>query len=210
MRVRGGLGPAPTVSDLTIARPRPVLVSAGHREGAAAMPPPFTPSIDNPYPENYAGQDIDEFKFLTPLVLRREIEAVKMRGGKDDAEYVVGAPYAVSYKLRGETGTRKITVPKGMLTDLASVPRAAWALVAPVGPHLEASIAHDFLYIAWQDLGREARDADRSFADNIMHAGMVEAGVDRSQIVMIYSAVRAFGGQVYRKADPPPRYVKLP
>jgi len=142
-------------------------------------------------------------------VLRREIEAVKMRGGKDDAEYIVGAPYSVSYKLRGESTARKITVPKGMLTDLASVPRAAWALVAPVGPHLEASIVHDFLYIAWQDLGMEARNVDRDFADEIMRAGMVEAGVDRSQIVMIYSAVRAFGGPVFRKADPPPRYVEL-
>jgi hypothetical protein len=143
------------------------------------------------------------------MILRREIEAVKMRGGKDDAEYVVGADYVVSYKLKGQVNQRKITVPKGMLTDLASVPRAAWALVAPVGPHLEASIVHDFLYIAWQDLGMEARSMDRDFADEIMRAGMIEAGVDRSQIVMIYSAVRAFGGPVFRKEDPPPRYVEV-
>lgn len=175
------------------------------------MPPPktITPKIVNPYPIGYKGEDIEDFKFESPLILRREIDAVKMRGGKDDAEYVVGADYEVSFKIKGQVNRRTIKVPKGMLTDLASVPRAAWALVAPVGPHLEASIVHDFLYIAWQDLGIEARDIDREFADNVMHAGMVEAGVDRSQIVMIYSAVRAFGGPVYKKPDPLPRYVEV-
>ena len=175
------------------------------------MPPQtITPKIDNPYPLDYVGEDIEDFTYESPLVLRREIEAVKMRGGKDDAEYVVGADYVVSFKLKGQVNKRKITVPKGMLTDLSSSPRAAWALVAPVGPHLEASIVHDFLYIAWQDLGLEPRGNDWLFADNIMHAGMVEAGVDRSQIVMIYAALRGFGWPVYKKPDPPPRYVKAP
>jgi len=174
------------------------------------MPPKsIKPQIDNPYPLDYRGEKIMDFKYETPLVLRREIEAVKMRGGKDDAEYVVGADYVVSYHLKGELNRRKIVVPKGMLTDLSSSPRAAWALVAPVGPHLEASIVHDFLYIAWQDLGMEPRSNDWEFADNIMHAGMVEAGVDRSQIVMIYAALRGFGWPVYKKPDPPPRYIEV-
>lgn len=174
-----------------------------------APPKTITPKIVNPYPIGYKGEDIEDFTFDSPLVLRREIEAVKMRGGNDDAEYVVGADYEVSFKIKGQVSRRTITVPKGMLTDLASVPRAAWALVAPVGPHLEASIVHDFLYIAWQDLGMEPRSNDWEFADNVMKAGMIEAGVEKSQIVMIYAALRGFGWPVYKKPDPPPRYVEV-
>jgi len=175
------------------------------------MPPQtIAPKLDNPYPLDYAGEDIEDFTYETPLVLRREIEAVKMRGGKDDADYIVGADYKVRFWIQGESAKRTITVPKGMLTDLASVPRFAQTIVARVGPHLEASIVHDFLYIAWQDLGLEPRGNDWLFADNIMHAGMVEAGVDRSQIVMIYAALRGFGWPVYKKPDPLPRYIKVP
>jgi hypothetical protein len=175
------------------------------------MPPKTAhPKLENPYPLNYAGETIENFTYESPLVLRREIEAVKMRGGKDDADYIVGADYVVSFNFKGEVNKRKIKVPKGMLTDLSSSPRAAWAFVGPVGPHLEASIVHDFLYIAWQDLNRGARKDDWLFADNIMHAGMVEAGVDRSQIVMIYAALRGFGWPVYKKPDPLPRYIEVP
>jgi hypothetical protein len=168
-----------------------------------------TPKIENPYPLHYKGEKIENFKYESSLVLIRDIDAVKMRGGKDDAEYIVGADYVVSFNFKGEVNNRTITVPKGMLTDLASVPRAAWALVAPVGPHLEASIVHDFLYIAWQDLGRQPQSNDWEFADNVMHAGMVEAGVDKSQIAMIYAALRGFGWPVYKKPDPLPRYVEV-
>ncbi len=169
----------------------------------------ITPKIDNPYPLNYAGEKIENFTYESPLVLIRDIEAVKMRGGKDDAEYIVGADYVVTFNFKDEVNKRTITVPKGMLTDLSSSPRAAWALVAPVGPHLEASIVHDFLYIAWQDIGRQPQSNDWLFADNVMRAGMIEAGVEASQREMIYAAVRAFGWPVYKRADPPPRYVEV-
>ena len=169
----------------------------------------ITPKIDNPYPLNYAGETIENFTYESTLVLLRDIDAVKMRGGKDDAEYIVGADYAVSFNFKDEVNKRTIKVPKGMLTDLSSSPRAAWALVAPVGPHLEASIVHDFLYIAWQDLGRQPQSNDWLFADNIMRAGMIEAGVEPSQREMIYAAVRAFGWAVFKRPDPLPRYVEV-
>ncbi len=60
-----------------------------------------------------------------------------------------------------------------MLTDLASVPRVARGIVGKVGPHLEASIVHDFLFIAWQLLdGRGARKEDFRFANAVMFAGL--------------------------------------
>ena len=172
--------------------------------------PDYTPVIDNPYPSNYDGEDIQEFEYLTPLILRREVDAVKMRGGRDDADYIVGADYKVRIRIKGESTKRTITVPRGMLTDLSSSPRLAQAIVARVGPHLEASIEHDFLYIAWQDIpGAGPRRVDWNFADAMILAGMRAAGVALDQIVAIHSAVRAFGWPAYKKANPPPRYVKF-
>jgi len=172
--------------------------------------PDFTPEIVNPYPDSYAGESIEEFEYLTPLVLRREIDSVKMRGGRDDADYIVGADYKVQFRLAGESRKRAITVPRGLLTDLSSSPRFAQAIVARVGPHLEASIVHDFLYVAWQDMdGRSARRPDWEFADEILRAGMRAANVDRGQVAAIHAAVHVAGWPVYRKANPPPRYLKF-
>ena len=129
---------------------------------------PYDPQIDNPYPD-VEWSEIFDFRYLTPLILRRESEAVRTRGNKNkDAHYIVGADYQVAYSLDGQE--RTIVVLRGMLTDLASVPRiAVLGGIGRVGPHLEASIVHDFLYIAWQYLNppREAQPQDRRFADEL-------------------------------------------
>ena len=53
---------------------------------------------------------------------------------------------AVGVKVKRETNkTETITVPKGFVTDLASVPRAMWALIAPFDV-ARAAIVHDLLY----------------------------------------------------------------
>lgn len=172
--------------------------------------PTYTPEIVNPYPDRYDGESIEEFEYLTPLVLRREIDSVKLRGGRDDADYIVGADYKVRFRLAGESAKRTITVPRGMLTDLSSSPRALQSIVARVGPHLEASIVHDFLYIAWQDIGgRGAQRPDWEFADQILRAGMRAASVDRGQAAAIFAAVHIAGWPVYKKQNDPPRYVKF-
>ena len=69
--------------------------------------------------------------------------------------YIVDQDYTVSFDV--DDVEKTLTVPRGMLTDLASVPRVARGRVGKVGPHLAASIVHDFLFIAWQLLdGRGA------------------------------------------------------
>ncbi len=132
-----------------------------------------------------------------------------MRGGKEDADYIVGADYKVEFLLDEEPTS--ITVPKGMLTDLASVPSVARSIVGRVGPHLEASIVHDFLYIAWQDLADHgARKADRRFADELFRVAMEEAKVCCLKKLLILLAVKLIGWFVYKKPNPPPRYVSVP
>ncbi len=169
---------------------------------------PHEPEIENPYPDP-GWTRISEFEYATPLHLYRGIEAVQRREG-EDADYIVSRDYTVRFKLDNEDEHRNITVPRGMLTDLTSVPSVARSVIGRVGPHLEASIVHDFRYIAWQDLEeRGPRDEDREFADKLMRVAMEEAGVRGWKRFLIYNAVRSFGGGAYRREDEL-RYVKIP
>lgn len=161
-----------------------------------------------PYPYyNIAEHPIVDFRYTTPLVLERTVEALKARSG-EDADYVVAAPYIVEYRIDGEEEEwRNVCVPEGLITDLASVPAVARSVIDRVGPHLEASIVHDYLYVAWQDIpSRDARDEDRYFADQLFLAGMIEAGVSWTKRQLIYRSVRTFGASVYRDLNPA-RYV---
>ena len=45
----------------------------------------------------------------------------------------------------GASYTLTVKAPRGLYTDLSSVPQELWALVGPIGRHLEASILHDYL-----------------------------------------------------------------
>jgi hypothetical protein len=170
------------------------------------MPPSPYPE---PTPDAPAGAAIAAVAYDSPLVLTRGIEAVKARSGRD-ADYIVGRDYAVRYRLGGETAWRSVVVPAGLTSDLASVPRPVWWLINRVGPHLEASIVHDWLYVAWQDLpaGRP-RKADRAFADRLFLALMAEARVSWAQRRVIYWSVRVFGWGTYRRPDPV-RHVPMP
>ena len=163
----------------------------------------YIPDIVNPYPDK-EWSEISDFDYETPMVLRREAEAVPKRGDKEkDAEYILGEEYRVTFKLDGDA--REIRVPRGMLTDLSSAPTfASLAGIGRVGPHLEASIVHDYLYIAWQYLEPKgaARSEDRRFADKLFRVAMKQAEVLSVRREIIYRAVRWFGGGVYEREDP--------
>ncbi len=172
----------------------------------APQPLPRPPSaFKNPYPDG-DWDEIADFRYETPLILYRHPSAVQMREDRD-ADYLVGEDYRVSYKLDGTS--RDIVVPKGMATDLSSVPSALRSLVGQVGPHLEASIVHDFLYIAWQDIdGRAATSADRRFSDELFRVGMIAGSVTEELAGAIHAAVRIAGKPIYRRKKSP-RYFKI-
>ena len=165
----------------------------------------YDPDIDNPYPTS-EWNEITKVEYISPLILRREAAAIQTtRRVSVDADYIVGEKYEMAYRLDEER--RTVTVPKGMLTDLSSSPRfAALVGIRRVGRHLEASIVHDFLYIAWQYLtdgtAREPRKEDRRFADELMLSAMESAGVGWTRRNLIYGAVRAFGWGPYEGKNP--------
>jgi hypothetical protein len=98
-----------------------------------------------------------------------------------------GAPYPLS-----------IRVPQGMFTDLASVPKLLWSVVGPIGRHLDASIVHDYLYMAWTDYRAKASKRNWDFADAVYLAGMRTSRVAKRKI--IYGAVHSpIGWRVFKK-----------
>lgn len=94
-----------------------------------------------------------------------------------------------------------IEVPKGFVTDLASIPRWGWILLPPDGPWVKAAIIHDYLYATggtgiWKGHDRSIdRPADytRKEADEVLREAMENRGVGPIRRSIIYLAVRIGG-----------------
>lgn len=88
-------------------------------------------------------------------------------------------------------------VPAGFVTDLASIPRALWNLVAPFELSIAAPIAHDWLYKHGGQL-LDAAPYARAEADALFRSLMARAGITRAHRTAAYLAVRLFGGSSWR------------
>jgi hypothetical protein len=78
-----------------------------------------------------------------------------------------------------------ITVPKGFVTDLASIPRFFWAAFPKTGTYMSAAILHDYLY--WD------QRCTRTEADRIFGIEMRSFGVNDTSRNLILAAVNEFG-----------------
>ena len=58
-------------------------------------------------------------------------------------------------------------------------------IVGRVGRHLEASIVHDWLYVAWQVTGVMPQRHMWRFANDVMYSAMRKAGVSKPQIGVV-------------------------
>jgi hypothetical protein len=104
--------------------------------------------------------------------------------------------YFITEKIRwtpsaGQSSYQDVTVPKGFVTDLTSIPRIFWTALRPDGTYTYAAIIHDFLY--WE----QARP--RKEVDEIFKLAMQDFKVDASVIDIIYLAVSRFGGAAWNK-----------
>lgn len=168
--------------------------------------PPCIPTIQNPYPDKW--KEVTEFEYVSDLYLGRGKQAIGLAAGRE-AEYIVFKEYRCLCKVDGRPW--EIVVPSGMLTDLASVPWAARPLVGRVGPHLEAAVVHDFLYVAWQDLrDRGPRATDFRFANDVMFQAMLAANVSCVIRNVIFLAVSSFiARRNYNQPNLGARYVQV-
>lgn len=89
---------------------------------------------------------------------------------------------------------RKIKVPKGFVTDFASVPRILYVFILPYGKHSSASLIHDWLYSKECNIKTTRKEADRIFL-KILKEDSVNIFKRRS----MYFAVRLFGWICFRR-----------
>ncbi|MEM9009906.1 MAG: DUF1353 domain-containing protein [Pseudomonadota bacterium] len=168
---------------------------------------PYDPEITNPYVDGW--QRVEKFDYETHLYLARARTAIRGSRGRE-AEYIVAADYTCSVTVDG--ARHQIQVPSGMLTDLASVPRLGRLFIGRVGPHLEAAIVHDFLFLAWQRIaGRGARTRDFDFANAVMQQAMIAADVGFLERNVIFLAVSSFVARgSYDAPNPGTTFVRVP
>lgn len=102
-----------------------------------------------------------------------------------------GANWMLMDDLRCDLGAdgRQVVVPKGFVTDFASIPVYLRTFLGPTGPYSMAAVVHDFLY--WDHSCAKAH-ADRAF-----RIAMQEAGVSAPLRLAMYTAVAVFGTGPY-------------
>lgn len=83
-------------------------------------------------------------------------------------------------------------VPKGFITDFASVPKVFWMFLPPWNDYGRASILHDYQYCSGCLPKKES--------DKMMLDTMKKDGVRAFRRVMIFISVSLFGAPAYRKA----------
>lgn len=83
-----------------------------------------------------------------------------------------------------------ILVPRGYMTDFASIPSLARPLIEPFGDNAEAAVAHDWLYAIGEPNRREK-------ADDLFRYALMEQGVNLVTRNAMHAAVRAGGGGAY-------------
>lgn len=91
----------------------------------------------------------------------------------------------------GDKGSDKwVDIPRGYLTDGASVPRILWAVIPPWGRYGAATIVHDILceYLSLT-VGGQPCKITREQADNILFEAMKVLDVDEEQYMLIRAGV---------------------
>lgn len=84
---------------------------------------------------------------------------------------------------------KRITIKKGYICDLASIPRFLWSFYTPDGVYRYIAILHDLLY--------QAELFDRSICDDIFKLGLTDLPKDAE--IMFYKSVRLGGWLVWMK-----------
>lgn len=120
-----------------------------------------------------------EAKFVTRLRLEEHVE----KGESVPGEWVVLEDLVFISK-----DSRRFTVPRRFITDLASIPKLARGLIDVNDKHRRAAVLHDFLYCA--------QIVSRAEADRLFLEAMEVLGVEPWKRRVMWAAVRS-GGWIY-------------
>lgn len=99
--------------------------------------------------------------------------------------------YQTCSKIRFKVNDREFVIPAYFETDLASIPKIAWPIMAPAHSSLiRPAIVHDYLY-------RKTCDFTREETDLIFYHMLRNDGVSLTSASIMYYAVRFFGWNYY-------------
>lgn len=133
----------------------------------------------------------------TPRDVRSGAKIVQPKGSRLRGPFLVAVNHrrwelVKSYRYADAAGT--IIIPKGFVTDLASVPRLFWWLIAPMELSAVAPIVHDYLYQTGGISGRYSRRA----SDDLFLSIMIREHVPIWRRVLAYLAVRWFASDAWK------------
>ena len=149
----------------------------------------------------FNGKISSEFTTPKTWVLEKALSfTVGMEHGITDDDMDTLQEVGVNISNSGGERTNRITCKKGMVTDLASVPRIAWNVIAPWDV-ARAAVIHDHLYAMLreyyhsEDMSKLKWKRCRKIADKIFLLGMKAADpkVSKFKIYSAYWSVRLFG-----------------
>ena len=84
-------------------------------------------------------------------------------------------------------------VPRGYVTDFASIPRIVAWRIHPMDRHAWAALLHDWRYAVGEP-------GKKDIADRMFEQRMQIDGVSKARRTVMYEAVKYFGGGGYKKA----------
>lgn len=109
-------------------------------------------------------------------------DPVDFRPFSDGRHWIVKEPLTYRVGISHDS----VTVPRGFVTDLASIPPVLQSLIQQNGPYLLPAVVHDYLY--WK------QTCTRAQSDRLLLLAMIENKVSKAHRTAIYDAVRAAGG----------------
>lgn len=107
----------------------------------------------------------------------------------DGSHWELEAPFEYYTEIFGHK--KYITVPKGFLTDFASIPKVFHSFIKDKDKYNKAAVVHDWLY--------NCKIYDRKTADKIFLEAMAILGIHPIKRYIFYYAVRLFGWIRWKK-----------
>jgi len=102
-----------------------------------------------------------------------------------DEIYALDTPICWEPSAKDSKKIKPVKVPKGFITDLASIPQVFWSGLPRDGKYIYPAIVHDYLY--W------SQDRTREEADKILKLGMEEFNINSIVVNAVFWGVRAGG-----------------
>ena len=124
------------------------------------------------------------------LATDKTVQSVPLRMFSD-GYYATLTPLTWAPNSVGAAKLPSVSVPRGFVTALQSVPRAFWALLRPDPILVYSAMVHDYLY--WE------QRTTRAEADLILKEMLKELGADAVVTEALYSGARSVGGQIWEE-----------